>query len=152
LKTLNGHVDADVTGGALEGVDLDFELERAEALIERATAPLADTHRTHFEVLKTSAEIRSGIAETKDLTISSPALKVTGEGTVNLAAQTLDLHVLADTLKSLQGVQVQIPVKVTGRLSDPTVRPDVEALAKGQLRQKIKDVLHDKLQSLFGRP
>lgn len=151
-QTLNGHLDVDVTEGALEGFDLAFELGRAEALIERNSAPLENTHRTRFDVFKTSAEINGGIAETTDLTISSPALKVTGGGTANLAAQTLNLHLLADTLKSWQGVPVQIPVNVTGRLSDPTVRPDVEAFAKGPLRQRLKDLVHDKLQSLFGRP
>jgi hypothetical protein len=55
-------------------------------------------------------------------------------------------------LKSLQGVPVQIPVTVTGSFSDPTVKPDIDALAKGQLKQKLEDVLHNKLQSLFGKP
>jgi hypothetical protein len=32
------------------------------------------------------------------------------------------------------------------------VRADVEALAKGELQQKVKDVLQDKLKSLFGKP
>jgi len=40
-------------------------------------------------------------------------------------------------------------VKVTGSLADPTVRPDVAALAKGQLKDKLKDVLQDKLKGLF---
>jgi AsmA protein len=152
LETLNGHLDVDVTDGALEGIDLGYQMGRAEALIERTGSPLVNSHRTRFDTLRASAEITNGTAATTDLMIASPGLKVSGEGTANLAAQTLDLHLLADTLKSLQGVPVLIPVTVTGHFSDPTVRPDVEAFAKGQLKQKLKDVLRDKLQSLFGRP
>ena len=44
-----------------------------------------------------------------------------------------------------------IPMKITGTFSDPTVRPDIEALAKGQLKQKLQNVLQDKLKGLFSK-
>jgi hypothetical protein len=47
---------------------------------------------------------------------------------------------------------VQIPLNVTGSFSDPTVKPDIDALAKGQLKQKLEDVLRNKLHNLFGKP
>jgi AsmA protein len=153
LKTLNGHVDGYVTEGAVEGIDLGYELGRAEALIKRENAPAAqNTNRTKFDAFKTSAEIANGIARTKDLMISSQVLRVTGEGSTNLASKAIDFSLLADTLRTTQGVPIQIPVKVGGTTSDPTIRPDIEALAKGQLKQKLQDVLHDKLQGLFGKP
>jgi AsmA protein len=151
-KTLNGHADAYITEGAVEGIDIGYELGRAESFFARDHAAPENTHRTRFDAFKTSVEINSGIAQTTDLMISSPAIKVTGQGDANLVEKTLDLHLIADTLKSLQGVPVQIPVTVTGSFSDPTVKPDIDALAKGQLKQKLEDVLHNKLQSLFGKP
>jgi hypothetical protein len=43
-------------------------------------------------------------------------------------------------------------LKITGTYVDPTIRPDVEALAKGQVKQKLQDVLKKKgLESLFGK-
>jgi AsmA protein len=92
------------------------------------------------------------VATTKDLTIDSAVIKITGEGNVNLPAKTLDLSLLADTLRTAGNVPIQVPVKVTGSLSDPRVTPDVEALAKGALKQKLQDVVQDKLKSLFGKP
>jgi AsmA protein len=151
-KTLNGRADAYIADGAVEGVDLGYELSRAEAIFERDSAVLENTHRTRFDAFKTSAEINSGIAQTTDLMISSPVLKVTGQGAANLVTKTLDFHLLADTLKSLRGVPVQIPLNVTGSFSDPTVKPDIDALAKGQLKQKLEDVLRNKLHNLFGKP
>jgi hypothetical protein len=78
-------------------------------------------------------------------------LKVTGQGSTNLPAKTLDFALLADTLRSAGTTPIQVPVKVTGNIADPTVRPDVEALAKGELRKKLQDVLQDKLKGLLGR-
>jgi AsmA protein len=153
LKTLAGHFDTDIANGAVEGVDMGFELARAEALLRQQTAPnLQNTKRTKFDVFKLTAEIVNGVATTQDLTIDSPVIKITGEGNVNLLAKTLDMSLVADTLRTAGNVPVQVPVKVTGSLSDPRVAPDVEALAKGALKQKVQDVLQDKLKGLFGKP
>jgi AsmA protein len=132
---------------------MGFELARAEALLRQQNAPnLQNTKRTKFDVFKLTADIVGGVATTKDLTIDSAVIKITGEGSVNLPAKTLDLSLLADTLRTAGNVPIQVPVKVTGSLSDPRVTPDVEALAKGALKQKLQDVVQDKLKSLFGKP
>ena len=153
LKSLDGHMDMNVANGAVEGVDVGYEIGRAEALVGHAGTPAPqNTKRTAFDALKLSAEITKGVAVTKDILLSSAAIKITGAGSANLSAQTLDLALQADTRKTLQNVPIQIPVKVTGSLTDPTVRPDVEQLAKGELKEKVKDVLQDKLKGLFGKP
>jgi AsmA protein len=153
VKTLNGRFEANVADGAVEGLDLDYELTRGEALLNRKDMPgVRNSRRTTFDAFKVSAAITNGVAETHDLTISSKAIKVTGEGSVNLAAKSVDFSLLVDTLRTLGGTPLQIPVKVTGPMSDPNVIPDIEALAKGQLKQKLEDVLKDKLQGLFGKP
>jgi AsmA protein len=150
LKTLNGKFDLNVADGAVEGIDLGYALAQADALIgkhELSNAP--NTKRTKFDALKMSADISAGIATTKDLIISSPVIKITGQGNANLPAKTVDLALLADTLKTAGNAAIKIPVKVTGSMTDPTVRPDVEALAKGALKDKAKDFLQDKLKGLF---
>jgi AsmA protein len=153
MKTLDGHFEAYVTGGAVEGIDLGYEMGRAEALIRRQEMPnTPNTKRTKFDAFKMSAEITNGLAITHDLAISSQVLKVTGQGSTNLPAKTLDFALLADTLRTAGNTPIQIPVKVTGSIADPTVKPDIEALAKGQLKQKLRDVLQDKLKGLFGKP
>ena len=150
LKTLNGKFDLNVADGAVEGIDLGYALAQADALIgKHQLSDAPNTKRTKFDALKMSADISAGIAATHDLTISSQALKITGQGSANLPAKTVDLALVADTLKTAGNTPVKIPVKVTGSMTDPTVRPDVEALAKGQLKDKVKNVLQDKLKGLF---
>jgi AsmA protein len=150
LKTLNGKFDLNVADGAVEGIDLGYELGRAEALIRREGMPnTPNSKRTKFDALKMSADISAGIAVTHDITMDSQVLKITGQGNANLPAKTVDLSLLADTLKMAGNTPLKIPVKVTGSMTDPTVKPDIEALAKGQLKEKLKDVLQDKLKGLF---
>jgi uncharacterized protein involved in outer membrane biogenesis len=153
LRTLNGHVDANLAGGALEGIDLQYQLGRARALFtHEAVPPLSDPPRTPFDVVKMSAEIVDGVANTTDLTISSAALRMTGQGSANLADQGLDLSMQASILNSQGASVADIPFKVTGTYVDPTVRADVEALAKGQLKQKLQDLLEKNgLKGLFSK-
>jgi len=150
-KSLNGHLDTFVNNGAVEGIDVGFQLSRADALLHRQSPSGQDTNRTPFDALKMSADIVNGVATTKDLTISSKLLKVTGEGSINVPTQGIDFSILADTLRTAGTTPIQIPIKVTGSASAPVIRPDLEALAKGQLKQKVQDVVQDKLKGFFNR-
>jgi AsmA protein len=150
LKTLNGHLDANLADGALEGIDVGYEIKLAQALIDRTSVPPGNsTGHTPFQAFKLSAQITNGIAETRDLTIASQALKVAGQGRANLPTKGIDFKLLASIVTAPER-NTDIPLKVTGTYVDPTVRPDIEAVAKDQLKQKLQDVLKKNgLQGLF---
>ena len=152
LKTLNGHFDANVANGALEGVDLGYDLAMAQSLLgNKGITQGQDTKRTKFDAFKDSATITNGVAQTDDLSIVSPVLKVSGKGSINLRNDGLDMNLVASIMKSADTTAVDVPVKLTGTYSDPTVKPDVEGLAKGALKDKVKDVLKKNgLEGLFG--
>ena len=112
---------------------------------------MKDTNRTPFADFKDSATITNGVAQTNDLSIVSPVLKVTGKGNIDLRNSALDLNVVASIMKSATTTALDVPMKVTGTYTDPTVRPDVEGLAKSKVKDTIKDVLKKNgLEGLFG--
>jgi AsmA protein len=153
MQTLNGRFDANLANGALEGLDLGYVIGQAQALLNHGTAPAeSKPPRTKFDAFKMSAEITNGLATTKDLIISSPVLKVTGQGNANLVNKGIDFSMLASVLKAPGASVADIPLKITGTYVDPAIRPDVEALAKGQVKQKLQDVLKKNgLEGLFGK-
>ena len=150
LKTLTGRLDANLADGALEGIDVGYELNLAQALINRSPAPQGNsTGRTSFQACKLSAQITNGIAQTNDLTIASQALKVAGQGSANVSTKAIDFKLLASILTA-PAKTTEIPLTVTGTYVSPSVRPDLEAVAKDQLKQKLQDVLKKNgLQGLF---
>jgi AsmA protein len=150
LKTANGHLDANLADGALEGIDVGYEINLAQALINRSPAPAGQsTGRTPFQSFKISSQITNGVAETHDLAIVSQALKVAGQGNANLSSKAIDFKLLASVMTA-PARNTDIPLKVTGTYAAPTVRPDIEAVAKDQLKQKLQDVLKKNgLQGLF---
>ena len=157
MKSLSGHVAADLANGAVEGVDLWFEINRALSLIQKQSLPTGTSSgRTKFDAFRASADLNSGVASTKDLTIASQNLRVTGHGTSNLVTESIDYQLTASLLKGPVGAShvgsqtlADIPLTVTGSMSDPKVRPDVESLAKARVKQQLQQMLQDKLKSLI---
>lgn len=141
-KSLNGSFDANLANGALSGVDLGYEIALAQALLNKQTSTtVANTHQTGFDAFKVSAQIANGIATTHDLVISSAVLKVTGQGTLNVPTSGIDLRLITSFMKGAGQSAVDIPLNVTGSYTSPSVKPDLTALAKDQLKQKAQDLL-----------
>jgi len=156
MKTLSGQVSANVDNGALEGVDLWFEINRAVALIQKQGLPSGQSSgRTKFDALKVSADLVNGIASTKDLNIASQNLRISGQGTSNLVTDAINYQVKATILKEVPTAAgapgkslADIPLNITGTFSSPSVKPDVEQLAKARIQQELdkhKDELQQKL-------
>jgi AsmA protein len=164
MKTLNGHVAANVDNGAVEGIDLWFEINRAVALIQKQSVPAGNSSgRTKFDAFKATADIVNGVATTKDLNIASQNLRVAGQGTANLVTNAINYDVKATILKEAPTAKgaagktlADIPLTITGTTTSPTIRPDLEALAKAQIQQQldqhkdeIQQKLMDKLKGVF---
>ena len=156
MRSLGGHVAADLDHGALEGVDLWFEINRAVALIQNQALPSGNSSgRTRFDIFKATADLSDGVATTKDLNIISQNLRLTGQGTFNIVSDAVDYQVRAVILKQATGtisssnMLADIPATVTGTLTSPKVRPDLQGLAKARVQQELdkhKDELKQKLQ------
>lgn len=156
MRSLGGHVAADLDHGALEGVDLWFEINRAVALIQKQALPSGNSSgRTRFDIFKATADLSDGVATTKDLNIISQNLRLTGQGTFNIVSDAVDYQVRAVILKQATGtisssnMLADIPATVTGTLTSPKVRPDLQGLAKARVQQELdkhKDELKQKLQ------
>lgn len=154
LKSLNGRATASIDNGAIEGVDLWFEINRALSLIRKQSLPSGQgSGRTRFDTFEASADVVNGVASTHDLSIASQNLRVTGQGTANLATEAIDLQVKATVYKGAAGAAAgtlaDIPLTIAGTFTSPTVRPDLEAIAKAGVQQQIekhKEELQQKLQ------
>ena len=165
MKAFTGRVEANMQDGAVEGIDLWSEISRAQALFDkRQLPPSSGSNRTKFDTFKGSADIAGGVATMKDLNVASQNLRVTGEGTANFISRAIDYRILVKILKAPPGSSgdlsklalADIPVTITGTISDPKVRPDLEGIARAKLQQKVdekkeelKKKLGDKLQDLF---
>ncbi|MGC1457974.1 MAG: AsmA family protein [Steroidobacteraceae bacterium] len=164
LNSLTGRFELNLADGAVEGVDLGYEIGAAQALLKQQPLPAGgNTRRTKFDAFRMSATVTDGVARTDDMLVGTPYLRISGQGTTNLVSKALDLQLKATILKAppaspgadlSQLTLAEIPVSVTGTADSPKVRPDLQGLIKSQLKQKAQDLvkgkLNDKLKGLFG--
>jgi AsmA protein len=171
LKSLTGTVGLNLKDGAVEGIDVWYAIAQAQSLIQKQQlASATNSRRTAFDSFRATADVVSGVATTNDLNIASQLLQITGAGSTNLAAQTLDYKIVTTVLKAPPGAdagtaqleRARIPVNITGTFADPKIRPDLAGMAKERVKQevekrkeevqeKVKEKVKDKLKGLFGR-
>jgi len=170
FKSLAGKIDFDIRDGAVNGVDLWYEIRRAVALFQRQAAPqpAAGPPKTAFNALQGSALVDKGVLRNDDLVADLTYLKVKGKGTLALESQAIDYRLTTEVYKLPAGEEAaladikaaEIPVTITGTLADMKVRPDVEGYLKARFKKKVdekvdekkeelKKKLNDKLKGLF---
>jgi AsmA protein len=156
LASLTGNLDLAVTEGALEGVDLVYELQRAQSLLAKQVPPARTGEaRTAFEAMGVTGKVDKGVISSDDLNISTAVLKITGAGAVGLVEQTLDYRLKAmvqeaapadatQDLGKLRGAT--IPLRISGTLSDPKVSVDMEDVIMDQAKKELEDAVMEKLK------
>jgi len=157
-KTLGGNMSFQLNDGTYEGTDIWYELRRARALLRGGEAPKpALPPRTRFSSVSATGVVSDGVMRNDDLSAELPFMQMTGRGTVDLVAATVNYDLTARVLErpeSLKNVteaelndftKAVIPLKITGPLTSPSVKPNVEALLKKRVEDELKNRVFDKL-------
>jgi AsmA protein len=157
LASLNGALQFDVEKGSLKGVNIPFEIDRALALAKKQPLPQPPAiNETEFGVFSGSGMIQNGVFSNNDLLMQSSKFKVTGQGTANIVSEMIDYRLRAvgmETIKNADGTEIEkerqteIPLIVTGTFSKPIVAPDVIAIARGLLKEKLQQKIDQNFQS-----
>lgn len=140
VSSLSGDGALSVRDGAVKGVNIGQFLRNAQQgrLFSSHTASAS----TDFTELRATYTIAQGILTNRDLSMLSPALRLAGQGTVDLPQRALNYR-LTPTLAATsegQGGQSQVaglavPLLITGPWDNPQITPDVA----GALRETLKD-------------
>lgn len=160
-KTLNGSMSFELLDGAWEGRDVWHELRSARATLKQEPPPEPKLPaRTEFSAVTATGKVTDGIFSNNDLLAELPFMRLTGRGSVDIPAATVNYNLnarvfdkpelktgaSAEELKDL--TRAVIPLKITGPLASPSIRPDIEELLRQEVEDQIKDQLIDKL---FGK-
>ena len=171
-RQLDGDITFALTDGAWEGVDMWYELRRARALFDGAPTPARDgPARTPFSEVSASVVLEDGVLTNRDLKADLAFMTATGRGTVNLVTDAIDFDLIAQfvdgpilqsdpAMAGLAGDE--LPLKVSGSLSSPSVLPDFSAMVRAQAeeaieeriqeeRESFEDRIRDRLRGIFDR-
>jgi AsmA protein len=151
-QSLNGTASFSFKDGAVKGVNLGQMIREAYAKIKGKPTPEKTSNQTDFAEMSGSVIIRNGIVNNQDLRANSPALRVSGKGSVDLPKQRINYLLNAAIVETDQGQggkgvselkSLTIPIKITGTFDKPKFKldlgPVLKAKAKAELnRQKKK--------------
>ena len=114
--------------GTVKGLDL---LAMVKNATQSFSAAAGGSGETAFSELGGTFTIANGVLRNDDLALKSPALAASGSGTVDLPQRRIDYRVQPDV--NIPGLNVAVPVLITGPWSNVSYQPDV----KGILSQKL---------------
>ncbi|OGT35582.1 MAG: hypothetical protein A3F11_00125 [Gammaproteobacteria bacterium RIFCSPHIGHO2_12_FULL_37_14] len=154
LENLTGNVTFNVENGSLQGIDLNYFIQSADALLNKQSPTnIPKMKQTPFNQMSGSAVIKDGIATSNDLLVSSSSFTTKGSGTINLIDQTLDYQLQVMPLQTIK-IKGAIPIQLTGSLQNPLVQLDMLKLntmiAQDQL-EKIKTKIQKEVKQLPGK-
>jgi AsmA protein len=163
-QDLDGNMSLELVDGAWEGTDVWHELRAARAMFRREPAPEPSLPaRTEFTSVSATGTVTDGTFENDDLLIKLPFLQLTGRGFIDLPAGQVDYSVEArvfDNPELMAGVseaeladftKTVVPVKITGALTSPSVRPDIEAVFRQQVEGALEEQTEELKDRLFDR-
>lgn len=159
-QDLDGNMSLEVRDGAWEGTDIWHQMRAARAMFRQEPPPEPVLPaRTQFTSISATGMVTDGIFENNDLNILLPFLRLTGKGFVDLPAGHVDYSVEARVLDKpelMAGVteaeladftKTVVPVRISGPLSSPNVRPDIEAV----FRQQVEGAIEEQKEELKDR-
>jgi AsmA protein len=158
VETAGGNVSFDMLDGAIKGFNLGRTLCAAYNATQRAPAPPDLPAITPYEFIRGSAVVAAGAATSNDILARTAFMDLNGNGTLGLVEQTLDHELDAkltgpvgipncETLDQFVGGQV--PFKISGTVTAPSIVPDFSKLVRQQLRDEIQDRIQDRLRDLL---
>jgi AsmA protein len=166
--TLNGRMNFSFKNGAIEGLNIWDAIARAYALAKHQPAPPPAPARTAFTDMHGSGSIRNGVLDNRDFVAQLPFLNLKGAGKLDLAENTLDYELKAHITgtpklgarSDLSGLAGQtIPLRISGTLTSPSVRPDLEGALHERVQSEVskqktelRDKLKNKLENILHGP
>ncbi len=134
-NSLGGNASFSFQDGAIVGWNL-AKIIRGVQRGQFSNFDAAASEKTDFSELAASFKITSGVANTNDLRMTSPLLRLAGAGYVGIGARNLNMGLRPKLVSSLQGqgasggTGLEIPIKLKGPWHAPRVEPDVAGLTK----------------------
>ncbi|ADZ68854.1 AsmA-like C-terminal region-containing protein [Polymorphum gilvum] len=141
IGALDGTARLDFADGAIRGINIP-KMVRGLSIETLLGWHSVEVEKTDFSSLGASFRIRNGIAETTDLALAGPLVRMSGRGTTDMPARTLDWRVEPEVVPTLEGqapaprkkgetrdlAGLGVPIVIRGSWANPAIYPDIEGI------------------------
>lgn len=146
IRSLDGEGSLSFGAGEIVGFDLAGMLRSLDA------SYVGPGNSTIYQSIAATFTIVDGVLTNPDLRLEADLLDVSGNGTVDLGAQTLAYRLVPEAMRNAQtGEALRVPLLITGPWAEPRFRLDLEGLAEQRLaeeRARLEARAQEELQRL----
>ncbi|MCB1684546.1 MAG: AsmA family protein, partial [Pseudomonadales bacterium] len=161
LKALTGNVSMSLSDGVYRGMDLVYEVQRAQSLLRQTPLPAVPEQKvTAIRALSFAGRMVDGVLGTDQLSAEIPYLRLAGKGGVNLVDLALDYQLNAQVQRGTDTtaasslnelVNTTIPLTIKGPMASPRVGVDLKNLVSTTVRDTVQErARHALLKRLGG--
>ncbi len=163
-SNLAGTVAVQLRDGAIKGINLARSLRQAQAALslkQDAFTHGSGTEKTDFSEMRASARILNGVAQSDDLDVKSPFLRMGGAGRFDIGRGRIDYIARVTVIDSAMGQGgagldalrgVTVPVALSGPFDAIDWQIQWSGVAAAAVQNKLRDKLADTLGAKLGLP
>jgi AsmA protein len=150
-RDLRGTMAFSLADGIWEGTDVWYQLRSARAMFKQEAPPEPRLPaRTEFTAVRATGTVIEGVFSNNDLLAELPFLQLTGNGTVDLAEGQVDYSMQARVMEQPEFIDATneaeladfsaavIPLRISGPLASPSIRPDIEAMLRAEMKRAVE--------------
>ena len=153
LSSLNGDIGFQLLDGAIKGYDLQDTLVKVKTGIAQLqgddeVSDLQPEEKTKFAELSGTFIAENGVFRNNDLEMKAPLFRVNGGGDINIPDSSINYRLKVNVVDSVEGQGGQalkdlrgaeIPLKISGLLTDPKIVLDIGQLLKDSGEERSKE-------------
>jgi AsmA protein len=157
VEALNGTASYNFADGAIRGINIP-KMVRGLSIETLLGWQSASEEATDFSSLTASFDIANGVATTSDVSLIGPLVRMSGKGTTNMPARTLDWRVEPKIVPTLEGqaptprkkgadkkmAGLGVPIVIQGPWDNPRIYPDIKGILENP------EAAYQQLQSMGG--
>lgn len=150
VSGLNGTASFEFTDGAIRGINI-AQMVRSLSSGTLSGWQSGEAEKTDFASLGATFKVAQGKAQTNDLHLNGPLVRMAGAGVIDLPWQTLNFRVDPQVVASLEGQGgktdfqgLGVPVAINGPWAAPAIYPDIAGILENP------QAAYEKLSKLGG--
>lgn len=149
-----GVIKVSMGNGILQGVDVKYVLQKAQALLKKTPITQNNTHQTPFTSLSATLNIQNQNIHNPDFRMIAPDFHASGIGSVDLQNKTLDYKLQA--FKQYPEGEAHpnaypLAIHIQGDIAHPKIEPDIDLYLKMLVQKEAGKQLDRNLQKGLDR-
>lgn len=150
LRALNGDFSFSFLDGKIQGIDLDYQINRAKAILAKTPEPIEPAiAETPFATLTGSGKILQGVVNNPDLRVTSKVFTGKGSGFIDLNTQTVDYLLKINVPNAGDVSRYDLPILLKGQPDQLKASLDTSHLAQQLVKQEGQKFIETQGKKLF---